>query len=73
MILDSRIINHSRWEPVWKWDSFGGAAVTKMLFTGEFLDHGRLPAFSLLAVVGAIVCVAISVEVGGTIQPEPSS
>lgn len=51
--IDSRILNHSRWEPVWKWDSFGAAVVLKSLVTGEVLDHGRLPVMSLLALLGA--------------------
>ena len=52
MMLDKSIINHSRWEPSWKWDSFGANQVTKLLFTGELLDHGRAPAFTLLALLG---------------------
>lgn len=48
LLLD-RTINHSRWESQWKWDSFGGAQVLKWMFTGELLDHGRLPTLTLLA------------------------
>ena len=43
LLLDGSNINHSRWEPVWKWDSFGAGQVLKWLFTGELLDYGRLP------------------------------
>ena len=53
MWLDRSHINHSRWEPAWKWDSFGAAQVTRWLFGGELLDHGRLPVLTLLALVGA--------------------
>jgi uncharacterized membrane protein len=53
LLLDSSNINHSRWEPVWKWDSFGAAQVSKWLGTGELLDHGRLPVLTLLAFAGA--------------------
>ena len=55
MLQDGGFINHSRWEPTWKWDSFGAWQVLKMLFTGELLDHGRLPVLSLLALAGIVV------------------
>jgi hypothetical protein len=57
MLLDGSIINHSRWEPAWKWDSFGAGPVLKWLFTGELLDHGRLPVLSLLALFGVAMLV----------------
>jgi hypothetical protein len=49
LFLDGSSINHSRWEPVWKWDSFGPADGLKWLFTGGLLDQGRLPVLTLLA------------------------
>jgi hypothetical protein len=53
--IDGPILNHSRWEQSWKWDSFGAVVVLKALFTGEVLDHGRLPVLSLLALLGGVV------------------
>ena len=53
MLIDASHINHSRWEAVWKWDSFGAAQALAWLFTGELLDHGRAPALTLLALAGA--------------------
>jgi hypothetical protein len=53
MLIDGANINHSRWEAVWKWDSFGAGQVLQWLFTGELLDHGRLPVLTLLALAGA--------------------
>ena len=53
--MDRSILNHSRWEQSWKWDSFGAGVVLKGLFTGEWLDHGRLPVLSLLALLGALL------------------
>jgi uncharacterized membrane protein len=53
LLLDASNINHSRWEAVWKWDSFGAGQVMRWLFTGELLDHGRLPVLTLLALGGA--------------------
>ncbi|MEO8595952.1 MAG: hypothetical protein ABI759_21705 [Candidatus Solibacter sp.] len=53
ILQDRAILNHSRWEESWKWDSFGAATVLKTLFSGEVLDHGRLPVMSLLALAGA--------------------
>ena len=52
LLLDHRTINHSRWEPVWKWDSFGAASVLQWLISGDLLDFGRLPVLSVLAAVG---------------------
>ena len=53
VLIDGPILNHSRWEGQWKWDSFGAATVMKYLVTGELLDHGRPPVLSLLALLGA--------------------
>ena len=52
LIRDGYLINHSRWEAPWKWDSFGAAPVLQCLFTGELLDFGRLPILSVLALAG---------------------
>ena len=52
LLLDGAIINHSRWENPWKWDSFGAAQVMKWVFSGELLDHNRLPILSALALAG---------------------
>jgi hypothetical protein len=50
-------INHSRWEPVWKWDSFGAGDVAKWLVTGDLLDYGRFPVLTLLALAGTLLFV----------------
>jgi len=55
LMFDGAIINHSRWEAPGKWDSFGIGAVMKLLFTGNILDHDRLPVLTLLTLAGAIV------------------
>ena len=52
LVKDAAYINHSRWEPGWKWDSFGAMTVLKELAKGELLDYGRLPVLSLLALAG---------------------
>ncbi len=52
LLLDSPIINHSRWENAWKWDSFGAKQVLKYAFSGDLLDHGRVPVMSGLALAG---------------------
>ncbi len=51
--VDSPFVNHSRWEPTWKWDSFGAAKVLNQLFKGDLMDFGRLPILSLLVLLGA--------------------
>src|SRR5260370_28976830 len=54
VVIDAPILNHSKGEGAWKWDSFGAPAVLKMLVTGELLDHDRPAVLSLLALVGAL-------------------
>ncbi len=55
LLTDGAIVNHSRWEPVWKWDSFGFKKVLSLLFTGDLLDHNRLPVLTALAIAGVAV------------------
>ena len=57
LALDHAIINHSSLEAAWKWDSYGAGQVLEWLFTGQLLDHGRLPVLSLLAVGGLAVYI----------------
>lgn len=54
--MDRAILNHSRWEGSWKWDSFGAGVVLRALVTGELLDHDRPAVFSLLALAGTLLC-----------------
>lgn len=54
IVTDGAFINRSRWEPVWKWDSFGITEVLSLTATGNLLDAGRLPVLSVLALIGAI-------------------
>jgi len=52
LLRDSANINHSGWDPVWKWDSFGAGQVLAWLGSGQLLDYGRLPVLTLLAAAG---------------------
>ena len=55
LLLDRNVINHSRWEPVWKWDSFGALTVLGWLVKGDLMDYGRLPVLTLLALGGVVL------------------
>ncbi len=57
LLTDGAVINHSRWEAPWKWDSFGAETALIRLVTGELLDHGRLPVLTALAFGGAALLV----------------
>lgn len=57
MMSDGPFIHRSRWEPVWKWESFGLGEVFGLTLTGNLLDAQRLPVLSLLALYGAISVV----------------
>lgn len=42
---------------IW-YDSFGANSVLRSLITGSLFDEGRLPIITLLAAIGALVCLA---------------
>ena len=52
LLIDGRILNHSRWEATWKWDAFGIANTLQYLFTGKLLDAERLPVLTIAALGG---------------------
>ena len=52
LFQDGYLINRSRLEPVEKYDSYGAAKVLSWLFTGQIVDHDRIPVISLLAFAG---------------------
>ncbi len=54
LILAKQIVNHSRWEFAWKWDSFGARVILTELFSGRLLDGARLPFLTLLVAAGAV-------------------
>ena len=70
LYLDGAWINHSRWEPAWKWDSFGGGQVAQWLATGELLDHGRLPVLTVLALLGVLLAFR-EWRASGKMDPAP--
>jgi hypothetical protein len=53
--IDKPLINRSRWEAPWKWNSFGFVEVTRQLLSGDLLDYGRLPVLTLLAASGIVI------------------
>jgi uncharacterized membrane protein len=57
MLGDGPFINRSRWEPSWKWESFGVAEVLSLTAAGDLMDGGRLPILSLFALAGAIAVI----------------
>jgi hypothetical protein len=66
LLRDGDLVNHSRWEDAWKWDSFGLADVLRKLVTGEVLDYGRIPVLTILALAGVVVVVARMLSRQGT-------
>ena len=55
MALDSAYANHSRWEDLWKWDSFGASEILKALARGALFDDGRLPVLTVLIGAGLVI------------------
>lgn len=54
-LLDGAFVNHSTWEPTWKWDSHGAPTLVGALLHGELLDAGRLPILSVLLGASALL------------------
>ncbi|HSP34145.1 MAG TPA: hypothetical protein VLU46_07520, partial [Thermoanaerobaculia bacterium] len=54
MLGSAAFINRSRWEPAWKWESFGIAQVLRLVATGDLVDAGRRPIVALFALAGTI-------------------
>ena len=57
MLLAAPFTNFSRWEPAWKWDSYGGTAILTDLLAGRLLDFGRPPVLTILGGVGSLAAV----------------
>lgn len=55
LLLSGGSVNHSRWEPEFKWDSFGARLILGELASGRLLDAGRPPFLTILSAVGALV------------------
>jgi hypothetical protein len=53
LVTDGYLINRARFEPAEKFDSYGASQVLSWLFSGEMMDHDRLPVLTLLGVFGA--------------------
>lgn len=58
LILDMPSIQRSRWEPAWKWDSWGADQILSWLSRGDLLDFGRFPSLTLMALLGAVAVLA---------------
>lgn len=54
LLLGRAAIHVSRWEPAWKWDSFGHEAVLAYLVAGRLFDAGRRSVLTLLALAGRL-------------------
>lgn len=50
-------INHSRWEPTFKWNSFGARKILDTFSIGGLFDSGRLPWLTALVIIGLIVAI----------------
>jgi hypothetical protein len=55
--MHSAYINVSPYVEAAKYDSYGAAQILSWLFTGDLLDHGRLPVLTLLLASGVIATV----------------
>ncbi|MCU1277468.1 MAG: hypothetical protein JWM53_1014, partial [bacterium] len=58
LLRASAEIAHSRWEDVFKWESFGAPTILRALVSGDLFDGGRFPSLTLLVAAGAVAAVA---------------
>ncbi len=57
MLLASGEVNRSRWDDVWKFDSWGAGNVFNELFSGRFLDWDRLPVLTLSLLAASLIAL----------------
>ncbi len=57
MVLAGGEVNHSRWDPGYKFDSYGAPIILGELFSGRLLDFDRFPVLSLMVALGTLVAV----------------
>jgi hypothetical protein len=55
--MQAAYVNASPYLERAKYDSFGAGAILSWLFTGDLLDHGRLPFLTLLLAAGVICSI----------------
>jgi hypothetical protein len=56
MLLVGSEVNRSRWDPQYKFDSYGAPVILGELFAGRLLDFGRaVPMLSLMVAFGALI------------------
>ena len=53
MMLAGAEVNRSRWDPGYKFDSYGAPVILAEVFSGRMLDFGRAPVLSLMVGLGA--------------------
>ena len=57
MLLASGEMNRCRWDDVWKFDSWGAGNVFNELFSGRFLNSGRLPVMTLSLLAASLLAL----------------
>ena len=57
MMLTGGEVNRSRWDPAWKWDSYGAAIILREVFSGRMFDYGRFPVLSLMVGLGTLIAL----------------
>lgn len=55
MLLAGGEVNRSRWDPAYKFDSYGAPIILGELFSGRLLDFERFPVLSLMVALGALI------------------
>jgi hypothetical protein len=56
-VTETAFLNVSPYLQSYKYDSYGAGPILSWLFTGDLLDHGRLPVLTILLGVGAIAAI----------------
>jgi hypothetical protein len=57
LFTDAYLINRAKFELIAKYDSYGATKILGWLFTGQIMDHDRLPTLSVLSFCGIALLV----------------
>lgn len=57
MVLAGGEVNRSRWDPSYKFNSYGASVIVGEVFSGRLFDFGRLPLLSLMLALGTLVAL----------------
>lgn len=59
VLLYNNYHNISVWDPIWKFNSYGWKETMIRFFNGDLFDFGRVPAFTVLTLIGMVAATGV--------------